>query len=160
MIRSVCLLGPPDELKKGPRKGPLPLFLARDIRCRIANRATRTVFRMVSGRQLSSVPWQKPRRISVGAPAPWKTFFGADIAPDEPIPHLLNAIDTAFGYTAYQDNKVKQTEVDDLTTQKRTWERAWLLATHDRRPAWRAGSFAVALTRYSYSESGDRPVKV
>lgn len=64
--------------------------------------------------------------------ASWKTYFDAKIDPDEPIPHLLNALDNAFGYKAYQDNKAKQTEVDDLATQKRTWERAGLLATHDR----------------------------
>jgi len=67
-----------------------------------------------------------------GCMASWNTFFEAEIDSGEPIPHLLNALDTAFGYTAYQDNEAKQTELDDLATRKRTWERAALLAAHDR----------------------------
>ena len=41
----------------------------------------------------------------------WKTFFEADIDSDEPIPHLLHALDKAFGYRTYADGEMKQAEV-------------------------------------------------
>src|SRR5262249_48755425 len=64
--------------------------------------------------------------------ADWKAFFEAEIDRSEPITHLRNALDRAFGYKAYEDNEVKQSEVDDLATRKRTWERAVAFSGHDR----------------------------
>ena len=61
----------------------------------------------------------------------WKTFFEADIDPEEPIPHLLHALDKAFGYRTYEDNEMKQAEVDDLATRKIAWERAGALCEHE-----------------------------
>ena len=64
--------------------------------------------------------------------ADWKTFFEAEIDRSEPIAHLRHALDGAFGYKAYEDNEVKQAEVDDLATRKRTWERAAAFAGHEK----------------------------
>jgi hypothetical protein len=64
--------------------------------------------------------------------ADWNAYFEAEIDRSEPIPHLRNALDNAFGYKAYEENEVKQVEVDDLATRKRTWERAAAFAGHDR----------------------------
>jgi len=61
----------------------------------------------------------------------WKTFFEADIDPEEPIPHLLHALDKAFGYRTYEDNEMKQAEVDDLATRRIAWERAGALCEHE-----------------------------
>lgn len=61
----------------------------------------------------------------------WKEFFAAEIDDREPIPHLLNALDTAFGYRTYKDNKSNPAEVDDLTTRKTTWERAAAFCDHE-----------------------------
>jgi len=54
----------------------------------------------------------------------WKKFLEVAIDLDDPIPHWLHALDTSFGYSTYQDNESKQTEVDDLATRKTAWERA------------------------------------
>ena len=64
--------------------------------------------------------------------ADWKAFFAAEIDRSEPIAHLRHALDNAFGYKAYEENEAKQSEVDDLATRKRTWERAAAFAGHDR----------------------------
>ena len=61
----------------------------------------------------------------------WKSFFDAEIDPEEPIPHLLHALDKAFSYRTYDDNEVKQVEVDDLATRKAAWERAAPLCEHE-----------------------------
>ena len=61
----------------------------------------------------------------------WKTFFEADIDSDEPIPHLLHALDKAFGYRTYADSEMKQAEVDDLATRKIAWERAGAFCEHE-----------------------------
>ncbi len=64
--------------------------------------------------------------------ADWKAFFAAEIDRSDPIPHLRHALDNAFGYKAYVEDESKQSEVDDLATRKRTWERASAFAGHDR----------------------------
>ena len=61
----------------------------------------------------------------------WKSFFEADIDSDEPIPHLLHALDKAFGYRTYADSEMKQAEVDDLATRKAAWERAGAFCEHE-----------------------------
>ena len=56
--------------------------------------------------------------------ADWQAFFNAEVDRSEPIAHLRHALDNAFGYKAYEENEAKQSEVDDLATRKRTWERS------------------------------------
>ncbi|MGD0041275.1 MAG: hypothetical protein ABSE84_12790, partial [Isosphaeraceae bacterium] len=63
----------------------------------------------------------------------WKTFLSAKINDTEAISHLLNALDTSFGYTCYAQQEAKTTELDDLATRKKTWEKADVLCRHDQR---------------------------
>src|SRR5260370_32099380 len=65
--------------------------------------------------------------------ASWKTVFSSKIDEAEAIPHLLNALDTSFGYTCYAKAEAKQTELDDLVTHKRTWEKAEAFCRHDQK---------------------------
>ena len=44
----------------------------------------------------------------------WEKFFASHIERNEPIPHLRNALDKAFGYHVYQEEKVRTAELDDL----------------------------------------------
>jgi hypothetical protein len=64
--------------------------------------------------------------------ADWKAFFAVEIQKLDPIPHLLNALDDAFGYKAYEENEAKQSEVDDLFARKRTWELSEAFLGHEK----------------------------
>jgi hypothetical protein len=76
----------------------------------------------------------------------WKTFFSSRIDEADAIPHLLNALDKSFGYTCYAENEAKQTELDDLATHKRTWEKAEAFCRHDQkiRAAYRYSQIHLA----------------
>lgn len=63
----------------------------------------------------------------------WNVFLSAEIDDSDAISHLLNALDTAFGYTCYAQQKSKTTELDDLATRKKTWEKADAFCRHDQR---------------------------
>ena len=63
----------------------------------------------------------------------WKSFLSAKIDDTEAISHLLNALDTSFGYTCYAQQEAKTTELDDLATRKKTWEKAEAFCRHDQR---------------------------
>ena len=63
----------------------------------------------------------------------WRAFLSAKIDDADAISHLLNALDTAFGYTCYADQEAKSTELDDLATRKKTWEKADAFCRHDQR---------------------------
>jgi hypothetical protein len=63
----------------------------------------------------------------------WKSFLSAKIDDTEAISHLLNALDTSFGYTCYARQEAKTTELDDLATRKKTRERADAFCRHDQR---------------------------
>lgn len=63
--------------------------------------------------------------------AQWKTFFAAPIDRADPIPYLRHALDSAFGYQAYELNEIKQAEQDDLATRKQAWAQADAFANHD-----------------------------
>jgi hypothetical protein len=65
--------------------------------------------------------------------ASWKTFLSTKIDDAEAISHLLNAFDTSFGYTCYAQQEAKTTELDDLATRKKTWEKADAFCRHDQR---------------------------
>ena len=65
--------------------------------------------------------------------ASWKTFLSAKIDDAEAISHLLNALDTSFGYTCYAQQEAKTTELDDLATRKKTWEKAEAFCRHDQK---------------------------
>ena len=63
----------------------------------------------------------------------WKAFLSAKIDDAEAISHLLNALDTSFGYTCYAEQEAKPTELDDLATRKKTWEKAEAFCRHDQK---------------------------
>ena len=63
----------------------------------------------------------------------WKAFLSAKIDDTEAISHLLNALDTSFGYTCYAQQEAKTTELDDLATRKKTWEKADAFCRHDQK---------------------------
>ena len=63
----------------------------------------------------------------------WKTFLSAKIDDTEAISHLLNALDTSFGYTCYAQQEAKTTELDDLATRKKTREKADAFCRHDQK---------------------------
>ncbi len=61
----------------------------------------------------------------------WKSFLSARIDDTEAISHLLNALDTSFGYTCYAQQEATTTELDDLATRQKTWEKAEAFCRHD-----------------------------
>src|SRR5208283_1161963 len=61
----------------------------------------------------------------------WKAFLSAKIDDTEAISHLLNALDTSFGYTCFAEQEAKSTELDDLATRKKTREKADAFCRHD-----------------------------
>lgn len=63
----------------------------------------------------------------------WKSFLSAKIDDADAISHLLNSLDTSFGFTCYAQQESKTTELDDLATRKKTWERADAFCRHDQR---------------------------
>ena len=65
--------------------------------------------------------------------ASWLKFFSTKIDDSDAISHLLNAFDTSFGYTCYADQDAKTTELDDLATRKKTWEKAIAFCRHDQK---------------------------
>ena len=75
----------------------------------------------------------------------WQKFLSAKIDDAEAISHLLNAFDTSFGYTCYAEQEAKGTELDDLATRKKTWEKAVAFCRHDQkiRAAYRYSQLAV-----------------
>ena len=77
--------------------------------------------------------------------ASWLKFLSAKIDDAEAISHLLNAFDTSFGYSCYADQEAKATELDDLTTRKKTWEKAAAFCRHDKkiRAAYRYSQLTV-----------------
>ena len=50
--------------------------------------------------------------------AAWGKFLAAPVGSDAILPHLLNALDDAFGYHVYRDEAVSQAETDDLATRR------------------------------------------
>ena len=62
-----------------------------------------------------------------------RRFYSAKIDDAEAISHLLDALDKSFGYTCYANQESKTTELDDLATHKKTWERADAFCRHDQR---------------------------
>ena len=71
--------------------------------------------------------------------------MSAKIDDAEAISHLLNAFDTSFGYTCYAQQEAKATELDDLATRKKTWEKAEDFCRHDQkiRAAYRYSQLQV-----------------
>ena len=63
----------------------------------------------------------------------WKAFLSAKIDDTEAISHLLNALDTSFGYNCYAQQEAKITELDDLATRKKSWEKADAFCRHDQK---------------------------
>lgn len=77
--------------------------------------------------------------------ASWLKFFTANIDDAEAISHLLNAFDTAFGYSCYADQEAKAIELDDLAIRKKIWNRAEAFCRHDQkiRAAYRYSQLTV-----------------
>lgn len=65
--------------------------------------------------------------------ASWFKFLSTKIDDSDAISHLLNAFDTSFGYTCYADQEAKTTELDDLATRKKSWEKAVSFCRHDQK---------------------------
>jgi hypothetical protein len=68
-----------------------------------------------------------------GALNSWKTFLSARIDDADAISHLLNALDTSFGYACYANQEARTTELDDLATRKKTWEKAAAFLSHEQK---------------------------
>jgi len=75
-----------------------------------------------------------------------QAFLSANIDDADAIAHLLNALDTSFGYTCYAQQESKTTELDDLATRKKTWEKAVAFCRHDQKitAAYRYSQLQVA----------------
>ncbi len=63
----------------------------------------------------------------------WKSFLSAKIDDTEAISHLLDALQTSFDYHCYSQQEPTTTELDDLATRKKTWEKAEAFCQHDQR---------------------------
>ena len=63
----------------------------------------------------------------------WKSFLSAKIDDTEAISHLLHALKTFFGYRCYTQQEAEATELDDLATRKKTWEKAEAFRRHNQR---------------------------
>jgi hypothetical protein len=77
--------------------------------------------------------------------ASWSKFFSAKIDDAQAIAHLLNAFDTSFGYSCYANQEAKTTELDDLATRKKIWEKASAFCRHEQkiRAAYRYSQLTV-----------------
>lgn len=62
----------------------------------------------------------------------WKSFVETQIEPKDPVAHILNAMDRAFGYRAYQNKQACPEDVDDLKARKAEIESAEKFAERDR----------------------------
>jgi hypothetical protein len=65
--------------------------------------------------------------------AAWLKFLSTTIDDAEAIAHLLNALDASFGYSCYADQEAKTTELDDLATRRKTWDKAVAFCRHDQK---------------------------
>jgi hypothetical protein len=75
----------------------------------------------------------------------WKTFLSARIDDTDAIAHLLNALDTSFGYACYANQEARTTELDDLATRMKTWEKSVAFLRHEQkiRAAYRYSQLQV-----------------
>jgi hypothetical protein len=75
----------------------------------------------------------------------WLKLLSTKIDDTDAISHLLNAFDMSFGYTCYADQEAKTTELDDLATRKKTWQKADAFCRHDLkiRSAYRYSQLSV-----------------
>jgi hypothetical protein len=67
--------------------------------------------------------------------AAWETFLSRPVEPGNPIPFLRDALDQAFGYHVYQDDRgaVRQEEVDDLAARRAEVQQAQDFFQHRER---------------------------
>jgi hypothetical protein len=82
----------------------------------------------------------------------WETFLVSPVEAGSPIPFLLNALDQAFGYHVYQEDMVRQDEVDDLAARRAEVEQAKDFFQHRDR--------VRAAARYADFELPDEPALV
>jgi len=77
--------------------------------------------------------------------ASWLKFLSAKIDDAEAISHLLNAFDTSVRLFLLRRSGSQGTELDDLTTRKKTWEKSRRLLRHDKkiRAAYRYSQLTV-----------------
>jgi hypothetical protein len=81
--------------------------------------------------------------------AAWETFLDSPVEAGNPIPFLLNALDQAFGYHVYQEDVVRQDEVDDLAARRAEVEQVGNFFQHRDR--------VRAAARYADFELPDEP---
>jgi hypothetical protein len=79
----------------------------------------------------------------------WETFLASPVETGNPIPFLLNALDQAFGYHVYQEDVVRQDEVDDLAVRRAEVKQAEDLFRHRDR--------VRAAARYAVFELPEEP---
>ncbi|MEJ5197882.1 MAG: hypothetical protein WHX53_03065, partial [Anaerolineae bacterium] len=60
----------------------------------------------------------------------WEAFLAAPVPASDPLPHLLAALDAAFGYRVHAEQSVQQEELDDLTARCAEVKQAELLHRH------------------------------
>ncbi|HOU13760.1 MAG TPA: hypothetical protein PKZ84_11640 [Anaerolineae bacterium] len=105
---------------------------------------------------LSSSPFpllsSSPFTLLLDRLAAWETFLTSPVDAHNALPHVLNALDQAFGYRVYRDNRARSAEVDDLATRRaevRQVERFYTYRDRLRAVAhyvtWAAGVNSAAL---------------
>lgn len=65
--------------------------------------------------------------------AAWEKFLAASIDAIDPIPYFRNALEKAFGYPIYQEDRVEPGDVDDLAVRKTEVEQAGKLLQYSER---------------------------
>lgn len=63
--------------------------------------------------------------------AAWKKFVDTEADPLNPVPHILGALDSAFGYRAYAEQRYDQAERDDFAVRKNEIGHAQGFVKHD-----------------------------
>lgn len=81
--------------------------------------------------------------------AAWVDFLKSPIKPNEPIPFLRHALQTAFGYPIYPEDTVRQADVDDLAMRRQEVHQATTFFAYRER--------VRAAARYARFEVPDQP---
>ena len=123
-----------DDSAQGRSRKDSDIASALDLAAKVASaEASLKSIRSSNGLDTLMADIQKTSPVVDEVRPPWKTFLSAKIDDTEAISHLLNALDTSFRYTCYAQQEAKTTELDDLATRKKTWEKAEAFCRHDQR---------------------------
>jgi len=119
-----------ESLKTIQKDGDITLALARLMKWREHRKPAAEALAERLDTLMADIQQENPVADSLTS---WLKFLSAKIDNAEAISHLLNAFDTSFGYSCYADQEPKQTELDDLATRKKTWEKAEAFCRHDQK---------------------------